>query len=534
MPRTDASGRPDLLPVPLGAGNGHRPPDAGRGYTPSDAGRGYAPPDEGQGVDRPEADIPPLALFAREDRAERIVSSCERAEALGLVPGLGLAEARARFPHVDYRPADTAADRRLLDAVADWCDRYTPLVALDGADGLVLDLTGASHLFGGAGALRDDLVSRLERQGFAVEAAVAAHPGTARACVGVAGAARLVARGDERAAVEGLPVGSGLRLDAETAARLHRLGLRRVRDLLALPRAALHRRFGPDIARRLDEATGAARRPIEPRRAVALLIRERRLFEPVSLPEDILRIATHLAARLCETLAERGEGLREAELALFRVDGHVERLPVRSGAPLRDPARIARLFAERLKACGDEIDAGFGFDLLRLSVLAADAMADRQEDLEDAGARPAEELGALIDRLGTRLGEAAVFAFAPEDRHRPEAAQQRVAPVGAGGSGGQADLAPRPLRLFARPEAVEATAKVPDGPIRQFRWRRAFYRVGRIEGPERIAPEWWLGDVGASRDYFRVEDEAGRRYWLFRQGAGEGAPSGWFLHGLFA
>ncbi|WP_370539071.1 DNA polymerase Y family protein [Aureimonas sp. AU22] len=534
--------------MPLGAGNGHRPPNAGNGQSPPNAGHGCSPPNAGRGgapsagfealagaADvSPEPDVPPLALFTHEDRADRIAALCERAEALGLVPGLGLAEARARFPHVDYRPADGEADCRLLRDVADWCDRYTPLVALDGADGLVLDLTGASHLFGGAGALRDDLLARLRAQGFAAEATVAAHPGTARACVGLPGAPRLVAAGGERAAVEGLPVGASLRLPAEEAARLHRLGLRRVGDLLALPRAAFHRRFGPEIVRRLDEATGTARRPIEPRRPVALLIRERRLFEPVSLPEDILRLAAHLAARLCETLAERGEGMREAELALFRVDGHVERLVVRSGHPSRDPSRIVRLLAERLKASGDEIDAGFGFDLLRLSVLAAQELAGRQEEMAEAHVRPAEELGALIDRLGTRLGQAAVFALAGEDRHRPEAAQRLGAPFGAASMGMTADLGPRPLRLFARPEVVEATAEVPDGPIRQFRWRRAFYRVGRIEGPERIAPEWWLGDAGAERDYFRVEDEAGRRYWLFRQGAGASAPSGWFLHGLFA
>ncbi|WP_279482938.1 DNA polymerase Y family protein [Aureimonas sp. SK2] len=507
--------------MPLGSGNGHRPP-AGL-LALSDGADGPAEPG-----------VPPLALFGREDRADRIVALCERAAALGLMPGLGLAEARARFPHVDYRPMDAAADRRLLEAVADWCDRYTPLVALDGTEGLLLDLSGASHLFGGVAALRDDLLARLRAQGFAAEAVVAAHPGTARACVGLRETQALVPAGGERAAVEGLPAGPALRLAPEEAGRLHRLGLRRVGDLLALPRAGLQRRFGPDLARRLDEATGAARRPIAPRRPVAMLIRERRLFEPVSLTEDILRLVSHLAARLCETLAERGEGLREAELALFRVDGHVERMSVRTGTPLRDPARIARLFAERLKMADEEIDAGFGFDLLRLSVLAADAMAERQEELAGEGPRPAEDLGALIDRLGTRLGEAAVFALSGEDRHRPEAAQRPAAPFGAASMGLSADLAPRPLRLFARPEAVEATAEVPDGPIRQFRWRRAFYRVGRIEGPERIAPEWWRGDTGAERDYFRVEDEAGRRYWLFREGAGPGAPSGWFLHGLFA
>ena len=193
-PRPGAPARSELLPVRLGAGNGHRPP-AGPGLLSDEAGAAREP------------GVPPLALFAREERAERIVATCERAEALGLVPGSGLAEARARFPHVDYRPADPEADRRLLEAVADWCDRYTPLVALDGADGLVLDLTGASHLFGGAAALRADLLARLRAQGFAARACVAAHPGTARACVAGAAEAGLVPAGGERAAVAGLSAG---------------------------------------------------------------------------------------------------------------------------------------------------------------------------------------------------------------------------------------------------------------------------------------------------------------------------------------
>ncbi|WP_244630902.1 DNA polymerase Y family protein [Aureimonas sp. ME7] len=458
---------------------------------------------------------------------------CEGAQALGLHPGLALADARARFPGAEYLPSEPGADRRLLEGVADWCDRYTPLVALDGAAGLVLDITGCSHLFGGAGRLRADLLQRLDAQGFAAEAVVAAHPGTARACVLGRAGAPVVPPGTERAAIEPLGV-CALGIGPEEAGRLHRLGLRRIDDLLALPRAALVRRFGSGLARRLDEASGTARGPIEPRRPVPLLIAERRLFEPVSLSEDILRLVSHLAARLREGLEARGEGAREVELALFRVDGRVERLAVRSGAPLRDAARIERLFAERLKGLGDELDAGFGYDLLRLSVLGAEAMPDRQDDLAARAGAATEDLGSLLDRLGTRLGEACVFALDGVDRHRPEAAQRRAAPLAPKSPGPVMPLSPRPLRLFGRPEPVEATAEVPDGPIRQFRWRRAFYRVGRIEGPERIAPEWWLGDETPERDYFRVEDEDGRRYWLFRQSAGPEKPSGWFLHGLFA
>ncbi|MBB3996518.1 Y-family DNA polymerase [Aureimonas pseudogalii] len=515
-----------LLSVPVAAGSAHRPPARA-----GSLGHGL-PAARWPEADTACAGLTPLALYERIAGADRIVALSQEAEALGLQPGLGVAEARARFPALDLQPADPAADARLLDAVADWCDRYTPLVALDGTDGLMLDVSGCAHLFGGEAALAADLLANLARQGFAAEAALASCAGTAMALVG-AGGRREVPPGAEREAVAPLGLGA-LRLDPALAATLRRLGLVRVGDLLALPRAGLVRRFGADLARRLDEATGAARRPIGPRRPVPLLIHERRLFEPVSLVEDILRLVGHLAARLREDLERRGEGARLVELALFRVDGRVERLHVRTGAPLRDAARIERLFAERLKAADDEIDAGFGYDLVRLSVLASEAMAERQRDLADDPRAPEETLTQLLDRLSTRLGEACVFGLGDVASHRPERAQARRAPAAAAVPILRPALGPRPLRLFETPERVEATAEVPDGPIRQFRWRRAFYRVGRIEGPERIAPEWWREGAHPERDYFQVEDDHGRRYWLFREAPAAGPVPGWFLHGLFA
>lgn len=517
-----------LLPVPLGSGNGHRLP----------AGGAAARPSQRLPVPAGPAGLAPLALFARLGGTERIADPCEIAEGMGLSAGLGVAEARARFPGLELVPADPAADRRLLDRLAEGCDRYTPLVAGEGDRSLLLDITGCAHLFGGEAALRRDLAAHLHHAGFRVRTALASSPWTALA-VARHGAAEHadVPAGGEAAAAAALPV-AALEREPDRLAALRRLGLERLGDLANLPRAALVRRFGEALARRLDEVGGQAMRPIRPRRPVPVLAHERRLFEPVSLEEDVLRLADHLAARLRPDLEARGEGARELELALFRVDGHVERLTLRTGAPLRDPARIARLFRERLQALGERLDAGFGYDLLRLSVLRADALAAGQGDLEGRGAEPAEGLGALLDRFGARLGDACVLSLEPVATHRPEHAQRRAAPLaGPGEPSGvreEAPIAPRPLRLLGRPEPVEATAEVPDGPIRQFRWRRAHYRVGRLEGPERIGAEWWREDAVPERDYFRVEDEAGRRYWMFREGARPDGASGWFLHGLFA
>ena len=503
-------------------------------------------------------------LYERLAQADRISALCERASALGLQRGLGLAEARARFPDLDIQPADPAADRKLLAAIADWCDRYTPLVALDAPHGLLLDLSGCAHLFGGETALRDDLLARLSSQGFAASAAIAPQAGTALAVV--AGApGRQLEPGEEAEALAPLSIRT-LRLESDLTAMLERLGLKTIGDLAALPRASLTRRFGAELLDRLDAAMGTARRPISPRLAIPALIAERRFAEPISQVEDIQRIILLLADRLAVMLEKRGDGARQLELALFRVDGKVERIAISASAPIRAAARISVLFRERLKGFGDERDIGFGYDLVRLSVLKAEAMTESQADLAPPSAATGDMQG-LIDRIGARLGEGAVLGMEAVDSHWPERAM-RLAPVIPGGLTAAGKTSPaasrsetrppkrpettvisslfdglRPVRLLPVPEPVEATFAVPDGVPLNFRWRRALHVVRKFEGPERIAPEWWRGEAERTRDYFRIEDADGRRYWLFRKGFfGEvvdpaiAVPlvAAWYLHGIFA
>ncbi len=459
--------------------------------------------------------------------------------AAGLQPGLGLAEARARFPRFDFRQREEAPEQRLLEAVADWCDRYTPLVALDGAQGLVLDISGCAHLFGGEKGLVADLLSRLGRFGFQAEAAVAPFAGTATALAG-RGTTRFVEPGEEVEAVAPLGV-EALRLEPELCAKLRRLGLKRVADLLPLPREGLARRFGEDLLHRLDEAAGRRTRPISPRLPVPSLLAERRFAEPIALLEDVERVLLLLADRLSRDLERRGEGGRRFELTLFRVDGHVERLGVGASAPLREAGRVLSLFQERLSGMEKAPDAGFGYDLVRLSVPRTEAMTERQEDLTRERGEAREDLSTLLDRLSARLGEASVTASMLTESHWPERAEiRRPAAAGFLGAknGAVLDLtasAPRPARLLDRPEPVETMQALPDGPPLNFRWRRALHVVRSYEGPERIGTEWWREAEGAMpRDYYSVEDDHGRRYWMFRQADPSALRPDWFMHGLFA
>lgn len=486
-------------------------------------------------------------MVAREHNAFRLACLNPLAERLGLRVGQSLADARAAVPGLKVDEADPAADGALLEAVADWCDRYTPLVAPDRPDGLFLDISGCAHLFarrGGDGerALGADLLARLDRQGFSAAAAIAATAGAAWAMARHGGGGCLAA-GAEAESLAPLPV-AALRLEPEQTALLDRLGLKRIGDLYGKPRAPLAARFGVGLVRRLDQALGAEDEVLSPRRPAPLLAAERRFSEPLDDEAALLEIVGSLARTLAPALERHGIGSRSLELALFCVDGRVGRIVVGTAAPLRDPEGVRFLFRERIAALGT-LDAGFGFETARLSVLRVQDLKPTQTDLSGEGGEETD-VERLVDRLGARLGMARVRRLLPVDTHSPEraaavvacaAVPERVPSWGEAATGPEAPPE-RPLRLFARPEPVELLAEVPEGPPLRFRWRRLLHEVARAEGPERIASEWWRAEEEGrlTRDYYRVEDVAGRRYWLFREGlyGREADRPAWYVHGLFA
>ena len=494
----------------------------------------------------------PLVISHRDKNAQRIAALDERAEALKLKRGMGIADARAMHPSIDVVEADAEADRRLLEGLADWCDRYTPLVAIDGEDGLFLDVTGCTHLFGGEPAMRDEILTRFFQQGFDVRAGLASTPGAAWAAARFHGD-RIVAGGEEEALLSPLPL-SALRIAPETRASLESVGLRTAGAVMAAPRAPLARRFGATLLLRLDQALGRLDEAVSPRLPVAPLSVERHLAEPIMLTDDIERLVSRLATALKADLERRGEGARALALLLFRVDGAVSRIAVGTSRPMREPRLIRKLFHERLTALEQNIDAGFGFDLVRLSVLSVAAFDMLQGDLAGDVDDDDADIALFVDRVRARLGEAAVLKPVVVESHLPERAvaivpfaeapQRRMPPTQTERTVPPMTIYPpeRPVRLFRSPEPIEVPAtEIPEGPPMNFRWRRALYRVARAEGPERIAAEWWRrlpGEEEApTRDYYRIEDSEGRRYWLYRQGlysSASQAPPRWFMHGVFA
>ena len=461
--------------------------------------------------------------------------------------GLSLPDARARFPALVAVEAEPLEEARLIERLCDWCSRFTPLAALDGRDGLMLDISGISHLFGGEAALIEDCCARLAAQGITVLIGAAGNPRAAWALARFSRETIAPEPMNDKAFARlffDLPL-AALGLDEKTVADMARAGLRRIGDIALRPRAPITARFGPHPMARLDALKGLERPSISPRFAPPDFCAERRFASPIQTAQAIEASLRKLADDLVVLLERQAKGARRIELALYRVDGHVRRIVIGASRPLNEARAIVRLIAEKLASPDeDAIDAGYGVDLMRIACLAAEPLAPSEAELERAHeAERAHALAELLDRLTARLGPRAVTRRELIEAHLPEQAEAS-APATLGeartrgeepGRKAEAGAPARPLRLFARPEPIEALAEVPDGPPLRFRWRRVLHNVAAIEGPERIAAPWWRREAMPTRDYFRAEDTEGRRFWLYREGlwGRETAQAKWFVHGLF-
>jgi protein ImuB len=472
----------------------------------------------------------PVALAAPGPQGPVVHAANRAGEQAGARPGARVADCRSICPELRIEDAQPAQDAARLTRLAFWVRRWGPFSAVDGQDGLILDVTGTTHLFGGESALLAAIQADFARAGLGVQLGMAATRGAAWAL------ARL---GPERAictaplpALSSLSV-AGLRLSPPTVLLLRRLGLKTIGDLAALPRLPLMRRFARAEAAdnpliRLDQALGRLAEPLDAPEPAPEFAAEVRLAEPAMDPSDWL---AGLLRDLCAQLSGADRGCRQLCLSVFRVDGERRDIRIALASPTRDPAHLLRLFQGRL----DRLDPGYGFDLIRLMAESVEALDQSQPGL-GGGDPEALELSRLVDRLVARFGAATLSRPLARDSHIPERSQTPGAPLDD--SPAPAARPDRPLRLLTPPEEIRVLYAIPEGPPAQFIWRRQTLRIARHAGPERIAPEWWQDRPGTRlRDYFRVEDEVGRRLWIYREGLahdGRGGAPRWFLHGIFA
>ncbi|MEZ5921534.1 MAG: DNA polymerase Y family protein [Parvularculaceae bacterium] len=481
----------------------------------------------------------PIVIHEKAKSALRIRAMDVRAAKLGFYQGQALADARAIEPELIAVETDAREEAQSFRRLAEALMRYSPVVSVQATGELFIDITGCQRLFGGEETILSDLRERIARAGYSMRAAIADTAGAAWALARF-GELEIADDGAHRSAIASLPV-EALRLPPELSDRLRRLGLKTIGQLYDMPRAPLTARFTKELLSRLGQARGTEVEPLVPIIPAPRYYSERKLAEPVSTVEAVKSILALLAHDLAEDLAQDALGARHFELALFRVDNEITRMSIGTSAPARDAKHIVRLFENRLDDLKDDYDAGFGFELLRLSAFDVRPLDVRQRaafDLQSDREAQEEALAELKDRLSNRLGAMNVRRVSFSNSHLPERAAH-FKPVVHPAS--QSDIGPvayaRPVKLLPRPEEIEALAEVPDGPPIRFKWRRVKYSVVRANGPERIADEWQDKEAaGPTRDYYRVETSEGRRYWLFREGlyGAETTNPRWFLHGFFA
>jgi len=480
-----------------------------------------------------------------------------------------LADARALLPQLAAKSADHEGDRQALERLARWCVQFSPWVRAGTATetvllpgsaclfdhGLCLDISGCAHLFGGEEAMVAIIQDRLQRFSLTAYLAIADNVGAAWALARFAnttGNIFIAAAGSSKTELANLPL-AALRLQMQETEDLARLGIRQIRDLYQLPRAALSQRFGPTVLRRHDQALGLQGEPLSPDQETPPLWCHLAFAEPIAHPDDIARAGSQLCRDLSARLAKDGLGVSRLRCSLFLAEGTIRHADLGLARASRDAAHLSRLLVEHLPG----LDADLGADAMTLTAVAAETLAALQYDWSLPATRHTDktanlddpDLGLLIDRLGNRLGMQNIVRFSPNDSHLPEQAVRVVAPLSPADNqmrpwGDPNDL-PRPVKLLPSPELVETVAEVPDGPPVLFRWRGRMHRVIRADGPERIAPEWWRqlsleSPAPQTRDYFRIEVMEGQRYWLYRLGlypeqGGDGeTPPRWYLHGFFA
>lgn len=481
----------------------------------------------------PGADVP-VVLAAAGTHGPVVHAACAVARGRGIAIGARVVDVQAIHPDLHVENADPEGDIKLLDRVAMWARRWCPWTVRDSDTGIVLDVTGTAHLFGGEARMLRDMGTRFAMQGLSARLAMAPTRGAAQMLARHGTAGAIYTAESLEKGLRSVPV-EGLRIGPDVVRMLQRLGLKTLGALMDVPRVALMRRFDRMAADvnplvLLDRALGTVADPLNAPKDVVHYMARVRLPEPVIDPVPHL---DGLAADLCAQLARVEQGARRLRLTIYRVDGEWRARDVTLAQASRETAHVMRLITGKL----DGIDPGFGFDLITLEAVRVEPLALHQDTLE--GARDAgRDVAALLDRLTARLGPQKVMWSSWAQSHLPDRVEGRVPALH-----GMAEDPPmirrdRPLRLIDPAEEIAVLYAVPEGPPARFRWRRVAYLTARHEGPERIAPEWWRDRPGTRlRDYYKVEVSDGRRFWLFRQGIlgdGRGGDPQWFIHGIFA
>jgi protein ImuB len=470
-------------------------------------------------------------VLASPDHGRMVITAANRlAEKQGIDINMVVADARALIPSLEVLDDQPETSARLLNALAEWCIRYTPAVAIDPPDGLLLDATGCAHLWGGERSYITAIHKRFKDFGYDISIALADTVGTAWAVARFASNDSIIESGQQHTALLSLPPAC-LRIEASATERLEKLGLRQISQLISMPRSALRRRFDAQMLQRLDQALGYEEEMIKPIQPIEPYQERLTCLEPIVMATGIEIALQRLLDALCNRLQHEQKGLRTALFKGYRMDGKIEQMEIGTNRPSCNPKHLFKLFEVKIES----IEPAPGIEVFTLEALKVEDLPTVQQqlwgnkmDLDNV------ELSELLDRIAGKIGAHNIHHYVPAEHYWPERSFKEASSLNEAIQATWKVDRPRPLQLLSRPERIEVTAPIPDYPPMLFRYKGKLHKIMKADGPERIEAEWWLQD-GQHRDYYFVEDEDGHRYWLFRSGHYDAAKSyQWFIHGFFA
>jgi protein ImuB len=490
----------------------------------------------------------PFVLVVSDHGRKLISAANESAVKRSIYPGMVAADAKAIFPSLQVIDDEPGLSERLLKRMAEWSIRFSPCVAVDGDDGLIIDATGCSHLWGGDKFYVEDIIARFQKHGYTVKAAIADTIGAAWAVARFEKGKLIVESGQQAAALLSLPA-AALRLDDDTVDRLNKLGLRQVKDFIGMQRSALRRRFGGrefkiknlkfkipissksesvNIITRINQALGLEEEIIQP--VIPIEPYQERLpcLEPIATSAGIEIALQRLLETICKRLKQEGKGIRTASFKSYRIDGKIEEISIGTIRASHHVDHLFRLFELKIAS----IEPALGIELFILHATKVEDHSPLQEKIwnSEVGLHD-ERIAELLDRLSCKIGIDAIHRYLPDEHYWPERSVKNVLSLDETTTTEWKADRPRPLQLLSRPEFIEVTAPIPDYPPMNFRYKGKLHTIKKADGPERIEQEWWI-EEGQHRDYYYVEDEEGCRYWLFRLGHYDESYQ-WFVHGFF-
>ncbi len=470
----------------------------------------------------------PLVLSGSEHGRTMIKAVNRLANDEGIVAGMVLADAKAILPQLEVLPADAEATESLLKSLAEWCLRFTPIVATDSPDGLLLDISGCAHLWGGERPYLEAIVHRLHQGGYEAQAAIADTIGCAWAMAHHGQNQSIIPPTMQEQALIALPPTS-LRLEPPLVQRLRKLGFHTIGQFIHMPHTTLRRRFGNMLLQRLEQALGVMPETLQPVQPIQPYQEQLSCLEPICTATGIEIALRNLLEVLCNRLAKEGKGLRSSLFKGYRVDGNVQQISIGTSSPSYSPTHLFELFELNIPT----IEPALGIELFVLEALLVEDINDSQETLWETKG-DSTKIAELLDNIAAKVGTEAIHRYLPAEHHWPERTITATSSLDARPKIPWPTEKLRPLHLLAKPEPITVMVQLPDYPPIQFRHQKKTYKLVKADGPERIEQEWWIA-TGKLRDYYRVEDESGARYWLFRSGhySDEGDPE-WFLHGFFA